>query len=207
MATLQLQSTSPPFDSPHLARSAAQVMAKASAMGLLEGLEFRTLDRATFREVVGRIASAGIGVEVQSALAATDFPGLDEMDDLLARLDRALEDSPSPVHEWQSLERILGIDRLGDLVGVSPQSVRRYRSGARSTPDPVAARLHFIATVVGELAGAYNDYGIRRWFQRPRTALDGRAPERILADGWTPDDPGALRVLALARSLTGSPAT
>jgi hypothetical protein len=71
----------------------------------------------------------------------------------------------------------------------------------------VAARLHFLANVVGDLAGAYNEMGIRRWFERPRTLLGGRSPAQLLTDGWTPEDPRAKKVRDLARSLTGSPAT
>ena len=46
-----------------------------------------------------------------------------------------------------------GGELLGCLVGVSVSSTRRYLSRARHTPDAVAARLHFIALVVGDLAG------------------------------------------------------
>ena len=35
----------------------------------------------------------------------------------------------------------------------------------------IAGRLHFLATVVGDLAGAYNEIGIRRWFERRGAAI------------------------------------
>ena len=82
----------------------------------------------------------------------------------LQRLNDALDASPVPASEWPGLVNILGIDLLARLVGVSAVSVRRYASGNRPTPDDIAARLHFLALVVGDLAGAYNDIGIRRWF-------------------------------------------
>jgi hypothetical protein len=207
MSTIRIASAVSPFDTPRLARSAAQVISKAFAMGLLEGVEVRRLDAATFDEVVDRIAGAGIGAEVQSALATRERPGTDEMNELLGRLDTALEDSPTPAHEWHSLEKLFGADRLAELVGVSAQSVRRYREGTRATPDAVAGRLHYLATLVGDLAGAYNDFGIRRWFERPRKALDGRAPQSWLRGEWSPDASGPRRVRDLARTLTGSPAT
>jgi hypothetical protein len=48
---------------------------------------------------------------------------------------------------------------------------------------------------------------VRRWFERPRTALRGRAPGALLTGTWDPDGADAECVLALARSLTASPAT
>ena len=43
--------------------------------------------------------------------------------------------------------------------------------------------------MVGDLAGAYNDVGIRCWLARPRTMLGNRAPVEVLTPGWLPDDP------------------
>jgi hypothetical protein len=85
--------------------------------------------------------------------------------------------------------------------------MRRYASGSRPTPDAVAARLHFLARVLAELRGAYNDIGVRRWFQRKRTVLRKRSPAQILTDDWSPEDSNPQRVLELARSLALSPAT
>jgi hypothetical protein len=96
---------------------------------------------------------------------------------------------------------------LATLLHISASSLKRYEHGERTTPDAVAARLHFLALVVGDLAGSYNDIGIRRWFQRKRTLLDNRAPAAILAADWDPDDEGPMRVRALARSLTTLSAT
>ena len=113
----------------------------------------------------------------------------------------------TPTHDLRSLEQILGPERLASLVGISPMSVRRYLSQARPMPDAVAARLHFIATLVGDLRGACNDAGIRRWFERPRQLLDNRAPAELLRDDWSPDDATAQKVRDLARSLAASNAT
>ena len=95
----------------------------------------------------------------------------------------ALDQSPAPMAEWPALQEVLGPELLAGLVGVSASSTRRYASGARATPDPIAVRLHFVALVVGDLAGAYNDIGVRRWFQRPRTRLDGNTPARAARRG------------------------
>ncbi len=127
------------------------------------------------------------------------------------RVGKALEllkgGSPAPSHEWPHLIEVLGIDLLAKLLGLSASSVRRYRNQARTTPDDVAVRLHFLALLVGDLAGAYNDIGIRRWFERPRTALGNRAPAEALAGPWRPTDPDPTTVRELARSLVAAPAT
>lgn len=119
----------------------------------------------------------------------------------------ALYESPFPDREWQSVQRVLGLESMAELIGISVSSARRYFAGARTTPDEVAARLHFLAFVVGDLAGAYNDVGIRRWFHRPRQLLDGHTPAQLLGGDWEPDDDGPQRVQALAASLGSSPAT
>jgi hypothetical protein len=208
MSTIRITSTAEPFDRPELALQAVGIISKADAMGLLSDLEIRRLDLPSFRAVVGRIAEAGIGTEVQAALSAPRGRiELPEMSRLLDRLSAAIEESPSPRHEWRSLEGIFGTDRLASLLGTSSPSVRRYQSGTRHTPDFLAARLHFLATLVGDLAGAYNEIGIRRWFDRPRSLLAGKAPADFLQGDWNPEAPGLQRLRELARSLTASPAT
>ena len=69
------------------------------------------------------------------------------------------------------------------------------------TPDDVAARLHFLALVISDLAGAYNEIGVRRWFHRERSLLDGKTPGTLLSGDWNPEDEGPQRVRDLARSL------
>jgi len=114
----------------------------------------------------------------------------------------AIEESPLPSKEWTGLSETLD-DLLPGLVGVSPSSVSRYRSGQRPTPDAVADRLHTIALIITDLAGSYNDFGIRRWFTRPRKQLDGRAPADILTGEWDPNSEDVRRVRDLAGWLTG----
>ena len=90
---------------------------------------------------------------------------------------------------------------LASLLGISVTSLRRYASSERETPDAVAVRLHHLALIVGDLAGAYNEVGIRRWFDRTRAALDGKSPAAVLAGEWNPDDAAPRKVRDLARSL------
>jgi hypothetical protein len=137
----------------------------------------------------------------------SDHVGASEGSRLLDRLSTAIDESPSSEYGWRSLQGIFGTERLAGLLGTSPTRVRRYHSGARSMPYVLAARLHFLAALVGDLAGAYNELGIRRWFDRPRSLLDGRTPADILQGDWHPEAPEPQRLRDLARSLAASPAT
>jgi hypothetical protein len=195
-----------PLEQPELARKAAVTTVRASAMGLVPREEaMASQDLASLRRVLARIGEAGIGTAVVKEAAVTY-----EADRLLALLDEvdeALAQSPVPAREWPELERVLDPPLLARLLGISASSLRRYGSGARHTPDDVAARLHFLALVVGDLAGSYNEVGIRRWFERPRSLLGGEPPAKRLEGDWDPDDEGPARVRALAAALLSSPAT
>jgi uncharacterized protein (DUF2384 family) len=125
----------------------------------------------------------------------------------LQHLNLALEESPVPEFEWNRTAEVLGRKLLARLLGISESSVRRYRANARATPDDVADRLHFLALIAGDLSGAYNEIGIRQWFERKRAQLDGRAPRDWLKSPWKPAQAGPLRVRNLAQALSASPAT
>jgi hypothetical protein len=113
----------------------------------------------------------------------------------------------SPEFEWDRLTEVLGLDLLSRLLGISSSGIRGYRASARVTPDEVAAQLHLLSLVAGDLGGAYNETGIRQWFDRKRAQLGGRAPSELLKSGWKAGDPGPRRVRSLARSLTVTTAT
>lgn len=203
MTMIQVESVAPPLDTPEVAALAVRILTVAEAMGLLPaGDPIRRLDRGVL-ERVARSAStaAGIGREVLADLRhAEDHP--EQFGPALRRLYEALERSPTPATEWRTLEGVLGADLLAQLVGVSASSLRRYQSASRRTPDAVADRLHFLALVVADLTGSLNEFGVRRWFQRPRTQLGGKAPVQLLRGGWSSDSPAAERVRALAYALT-----
>ena len=150
---------------------------------------------------------AGIGQVFVADLVRPPSSDPDRITALLEKVSEALEQPPAPEHEWRTLQDVLGLELLARILEISESSVRRYLSGSRSTPDLVAARLHFLAFVVGDLIGAYNDYGVRRWFDRKRSLLGGNTPVQALGKGWSPDDEGAFRVRELARVLRSSPAT
>ena len=125
--------------------------------------------------------------------------GANRLQAILEHVNEALGESPTPASEWPAMQSVLGVDLLARLLNISTAAVRRYLSGAR-TPDDVALRLHTLALMVGDLAGAYNDVGIRRWFDRPRTVLGNRTPVEVLTPGWLPDDPEPRQVRGLANA-------
>ena len=208
MIDIQIQSVCGPFDIPDVAHQAVTTLTRADAMGLIpQGTTIDRLDAAVLKSVVGAMARAGIGRGLLAELSGSPDPDPKRLSATLERINEALAASPAPAYEWPGLSRTLGSDLLARLLGISISSLRRYLSGARSTPDEIAERLHFLALVAGDLAGAYNDIGIRRWFVRPRKLLGNRTPARLLGRGWQPEDPGPRRVRELAQALVSSPAT
>jgi len=205
---IQIESVRAPFSSPRIAYQAVTALGRADAMGLLPPDEHIVLlDLPSFRKFVRYIHRAGIGRNIQLELGddlRKSGPGLERA---LEHLNLALEESPVPEFEWNRLLEVLGLELLSQLLGISPTSVRRYRAAARTTPDEVAQRLHFLSLIVGDLSGAYNEFGIRQWFERKRAQLDGRAPLDWLKARWKPTQPGPQRVRDLARALVASPTT
>jgi uncharacterized protein (DUF2384 family) len=205
VSKLQIRSIEPPLDDPETTDAAIGVLKSMEAMGLLpDDVDELTLE--VIRAVATRAAEVGIGESAAAFLhRAPRPPG--HVAAALRELGLALEGSPMPAFEWPAMVDLFGAERLAELLGVSVASLRRYAKDERPTPDVVAARLHVLARIVAELRGAYSEVGVRRWFERPRTALRGRAPDDLLTGAWDPDGADAERVLALARSLTASPAT
>jgi len=200
---IQIESVSSPFISPGVVFQAITALGRADAMGLLPAHErIESLDLPSFRKVVRHIRGAGIARTLP--LELSDGVGLERT---LERLNIALEESPVPEFEWNRLVEVLGLPLLPRLLGISAISARRYKAAARATPDDVAGRLHFLSLTVGDLSGAYNEMGIRQWFDRKRVQLSGRAPSELLKGRWQPAQPGPRQVRELARALTCSPAT
>jgi hypothetical protein len=208
VAKIHLRSVEEPLASPRLARAALTAVTRAEAMGLLpETHRIETLDLAALGRVLEFVRRAGIARTLDLAFVGEPAARPAHLERALERLNEALEDSPAPAFEWERLASVLGAEPLARLLGISLSSARRYRASARATPDEVAGRLHFLALVVGDLSGAYNDAGIRQWFERKRVQLGGRAPGELLAGDWKAARPGPRRVRELARALIGSPAT
>ena len=205
---LQIQSHEEPFNDPDIAYTAIRALIRADAMGLLAKPVVR-LDVSAMRDLYTSMVEVGVGQAFREELAWQDFDR-DEISRLHSALKKsieALEHSPVPNREWRAVRDVLGLELLTGLLNVSQPSARRYSSGVRATPDAVAARLHFLALLVGDLAGTYNDIGIRRWFERPRSRLGGDTPAQALGADWSPEDDGAQCVRSLARALATFPAT
>jgi len=200
---VRIASVSDPLaKSPRATEVALSLVSRAQVMGLLpddleEPLRLDTrllLDIGRAAEVAG-VATHAVpmlrrGADLEAALRATL---------------EAIDASPHPSGEWGPARELLGDDVLSRLLGrVSASSIRRYAAGARETPDEIAWRLHVVARILAGLIGSYNAYGIRRWFDRPRTALDGRTPARIVQRAKHEDDPDLQQVIALADALSGA---
>lgn len=203
MSLLRIEAVERPFRDPRVLPLAVAALVRADAMGLLEEEVFR-LDDRMIPSLLSRMHRAGIARTLGAGFHEGARSDPEALAALFARVIEVLEGSPAVAHEWRRLGEVLGLDLLGRLLGISPSSARRYAGGARATPDAVAARLHFLAFTTGDLAGAYNDIGVRRWFSRPRQLLGGRTPASLLGRGWSPDGAGPRRVAAIARAL-GSP--
>lgn len=207
----------PMYGAPWLPDLAALVT-KAVAMGVLAGAPITDLGAATVQRLVQALQQHGIGADAgvalapltrpdaQSAAAPLDAATHQHLLATLHRLHEALEASAAPAVEWPAMRQVFGDEPLTSLLGIAPSSMRRYAGGERATPDEVANRLHWLALVVADLAGAYNHHGIRRWFERPRVQLQGSSPRQVLGDVWSPDDIAAHQLRTLASALTGAPA-
>lgn len=185
---------------------AIEVWRRAEGMGLVEA-NATQLDAAGITRLLKRVGDAGIARGPALHFDNLEPPSVAEAESLLKLVIAALDSSPAPKFEWPAVSRVIDADQLAPLLNVSVSSLKRYASGERETPDEVAARLHHVALIVGDLAGAYNEVGVRRWFERKRTTLNGRAPAALLAGGWNPDDASPQKVRELARSLVALGAT
>ncbi len=198
--------TAPPAGAGDVARLAFEASRRAEAMGLVDEGVARA-DVGAIRQLANRVRRAGIASSAADMLNNVETPSAGELVEVLGVVIAALEASPVPQFEWAVMVRVFGIDDLAPLMNVSVSSLKRYQSSERETPDAVAARLHWLALTVGDLAGSYNDIGIRRWFHRKRERLNGRAPVALLRGEWDPDDEGPSRVRELARELVTMSAT
>jgi hypothetical protein len=199
---------SPLLETGTAASLALALVARAQTMGFLPVRRSRRieLDRAFLEELAEQIRRSGIAAAATTALvqaARTEPVDNERVVDALRATLAGVDASPHPEGEWEPARELVGDDLLARLLAVSPSSLRRYASGERQTPDYVAWRLHLVARVLADLIGSYNDYGIRRWFDRRRTALDGATPAQLFEAAESEDDERLGRVLALAEELTG----
>ena len=188
------------------------LLTRSAAMGVLTGPTITRVDAPVIRRLVKDLQRHGIGGASMAALSPLlqaeakplDAATTRAVERQLDRLAEALEASAAPAAEWPAMRKVFGDDALAAWLDISSSSLRRYAGAERETPQATADRLHWLAMAVADLAGAYNDYGMRRWFERPRAQLDGRSPRELLGRHWSPDDPAAQRVRELAARLSGA---
>ena len=208
MVELQIESIERPLlESAQAVSLALSLVARAQTMGFLPVREGRVeLDRRFLEDLAELLRRRGVASRATATLARAMQEPLNEVeliDALRATLD-AVDASPHPEGEWAPARELLGDELLARLLRVSASSLRRYAAGNRRTPDEVAWRLHLVARLLAALVGSYNDYGMRRWFERRRSALDGATPAELLERAKTEDDERLEAVLALAEQLTGA---
>src|SRR5882724_1629094 len=209
MVDLQIESVETPLlESAQAASLALSLVARAQTMGFLPPREGRVeLDRDFLEDLTELLRLRGVATMATASLAhamrAEPLNDVELINSLRATLD-AVDASPHPDGEWAPARELLGDDLLARLLRISASSLHRYAAGDRRTPDEVAWRLHLLARLLAALVGSYNDYGIRRWFERRRSALDGATPAELLERAEAEDDDRLERVLALAEQLTGA---
>lgn len=208
MGQLQFAAVVPPLDTPGVGTLAARILSYAAIMDLLDALPVMTLDQNALVEGAQRVSAAtGVGATTIVKLHERGSEEPRRLRELLGEFYEQLEESSAPALEWRPVNRVLGSALLMDLLGISASSLERYESSERKTPDEIADRLHFLALRLSDLAGAYNQFGVRRWFDRPRTLLRGQTPRQVLGEGWTSDSEPARTIRNLTSALTSSPVT
>ena len=208
MSIIRSSPASNPLDNRVLAL-AIDLVLKAESMGvLITPVDTLKLDLEALIGVVRDITSLGIGLKVVINPDRWREYSADDLCTKIRTLSQILEESPQPATEWKKLRELFSDEMLSDILVVSEQSIRRYATKERTTPDEVALRLHWLALVVGDLHGAYNSDGVRKWFIRPRKSFGNSTPLAMLVGhNWTPTDKDAVNIRNFAHSLIESMGT
>ncbi len=205
--------------SPSLRQVILPTLHRGEAMGFLEVEQTERVSEANIRLFLDRLWESRVGrthvSSIVNLLERMPTPSEETQDyaeqwlKAFEGVSTALRENPVPDREWQAALRVFDAEQLADLLRISPTSVQRYARGTRETPQEIASRLHWLAIVIGYLSGSYNDFGIRRWFERSRTALGGKSPKETLLSesSWQPEDDAAREIEKLAHASTGMVAT
>ena len=184
------------------------VLGRAAAMGLAPPGAIEATDASDERlwkalqGVAAEARESGIGLLAGSFVRSTSTGPSMDVDLVRVMVDQlsdSLEESPLPSREIPELVRVLGWPLVIRLTGGSEASLRRYAKETRQAPDDLADRIHWLALVIADLRGGYNDFGVRRWIERPRKQLDGKRPLDILDGHWSPQTAEVQGVRDLAR--------
>jgi hypothetical protein len=204
MKNIHITSILPPFEEEQLYPRATRFLRRADAMGLLDE-PIQELSADVVRRVARMLSKRGLASDLAARLSLA--PSRDDFVRYLDAALRALDESPVPEAELAKLDSILGQGLLIGMLDISVASLQRYQSGDRDAPDAIAERAHFLTSVIAALEGTYNDFGVRRWFDRPRSVFSGRTARQLLSRSWTPSGAPARSVLAAAESLQDLGAT
>jgi hypothetical protein len=203
MSKVRLRSAEAPFDHRRVAGEAARLLCRAEASGIWDpAMVVTRLDGELFGQALDDIAECGVASTRRLEWSTYAEKGSDDFADWIHGVRSELEGSPVPQRELPKLVAVLGPD-LRDRLGVSTSALQRYKDESRDVPDDVAWRGHVLAEIIGDLAGSYNERGIRGWFKRPRPQLNGRTPAAVLSGKWDPDSEDVVAVRNLAESLVG----
>jgi hypothetical protein len=212
MIDIQIDSIEEPLlESGEAATLALGLVARAQIMGFLpETAGHRiALSRDFLSDIAELLRQQGVAtVETGNLRRAARVEPLDDVDMIsaLRATVAAVDASPRPQGEWGPTRDLVGDELLSRLLRVSVSSLRRYAASERRTPDDVAWRLHLVARLLSALIGSYNEYGVRRWFDRRRTALDGATPAEVIEHAEHEDDERLQRVIRITDELTGAAA-
>ena len=109
---------------------------------------------------------------------------------------------------WDNVQDTLGFDLMATLVtgeedlGVARHKLAEYDVNPHDLPEEVVERFNFITKIMKHIAGSFNDYGMKRWFLRRRTQLQGISPAQVLTGDWKPNEEWPQKVLQLAETLS-----
>ena len=111
-------------------------------------------------------------------------------------LERGTDEQPQPDSNSALAELIMvfGTKALTKLIAAGGEL------GTKPAPR-LLARIKMLSEMIEILRDAYDDEGIRRWFERPRTQLGGKPPSALLVGDWEPTDKGPARARKLATNL------
>lgn len=84
------------------------------------------------------------------------------------------------------------------LIGLTGKKLVDLRKDLQEEP-----KIYFLYKMVDYLRGSYNNEGIKQWFKRERSLLEGKTPLQYLGSTWNPDQEEAKCVLELAKSSIG----
>jgi transcriptional regulator with XRE-family HTH domain len=208
MPKIQKPSTNNPLDK-KVVVAAIDFIIKAESMGLLEApVDTLNLNLDIIIDVAKKVVEEGLGRKIVIDPARWYEYESNDLCVKLKSLSDILEHSPVPEKEWPKVREVISEKLLADMLHISDQSLKRYEQGNRQASDQVYAKLHWIALLLGDLLGSYNEMGARNWFLRTRKSFKGKTPFQILSEkDWSPDDENPRKIKDFVKSLNGAMGT